>query len=477
MAAGLSLTELSAAAGLSPSYLTEIEKGRKYPRAAKILRIAEALNVAYDDLVSIRLDPRLAYLETALASPLFREFPFDEFGLDPAQIVELLTEAPVRASALLHAILEIGRQYDLKEEHFLRAMLRSYQEIHDNYFPEIEAAAAAFAREHDLGAARPLELGRLQALIEGRFGYRLETETLAADPLLSGYRSIAVPGPQPRLLVNRHLRPRQVKFLLAREMAYHCLGLTERSYRSTPDEVESFQQVLNDFRASYFAGALLLPQELLVGDLETLFAAATWSPDGLLAMLGRYEVTPEMLFYRFSELIPQFFGLKLHFLRFHSSAGGYHLIKRLNMNRLPLPTRLAQSEHHCRRWLVTRLLREAEHQPPGWERPLVGAQVAEFLESGERFFSLGFARPLALQPHVTSSVSVGFRDEPRLAEVIRFARDPAVPVVIVNQTCERCPLLPEECAVRAAEPVVLRAEQQAAAREAAVGRLTAAFRG
>jgi transcriptional regulator with XRE-family HTH domain len=39
-AAGLTLTELAAEADLSPSYLTEIEKGRKYPRADKILRMA-----------------------------------------------------------------------------------------------------------------------------------------------------------------------------------------------------------------------------------------------------------------------------------------------------------------------------------------------------------------------------------------------------------------------------------------------------
>ena len=52
--AGLTLTDLARMAEMSPSYLTEIEKGRKYPRADKIVKMAEALGKPYDDLVSIR---------------------------------------------------------------------------------------------------------------------------------------------------------------------------------------------------------------------------------------------------------------------------------------------------------------------------------------------------------------------------------------------------------------------------------------
>ncbi len=33
---------------------------------------------------------------------------------------------------------------------------------------------------------------------------------------------------------------------------------------------------------------------------------ATWDPQPLLDMLTKYDVTSEMLLYRFSELIPQF---------------------------------------------------------------------------------------------------------------------------------------------------------------------------
>ncbi|MFZ0546967.1 MAG: ImmA/IrrE family metallo-endopeptidase, partial [Candidatus Promineifilaceae bacterium] len=285
---------------------------------------------------------------------------------------------------------------------------------------------------------------------------------------------------RPRLLVNSRLRPNQLKFLLAREIGYQRLGIKERSYMSSPDRVDSFRQVHNDFRAAYFGGALLIPKQDVLADIEALFNSESWQPQLMLNMLQRYDITPEMLLYRFSELIPQFFGLKLHFLRVHRSGDRYRLIKRLNMNRLPIPSGLALYEHYCRRWLTARLLREMDEQggvDAFRDRPLVGIQMSEFLNTQERFLCMGFARPLVLSPHIASSVIVGFREEQNMGNIIRFLHDPAVPSVVINETCERCPLTAEECKVRAAEPTVLKVEQAKEARQAALQKLMAQFHG
>jgi transcriptional regulator with XRE-family HTH domain/Zn-dependent peptidase ImmA (M78 family) len=474
--ANMTLSELAAAADLSPSYLTEIEKGRKYPRADKILRMASALGVDYDSLVSIQLDSSMTYLKSALSSPILSEFPFEEFGLNESRLFEMLTRVPAKASALLHAISEISSQYDLNYEHFLWAMLRSYQEIHQNYFPDLEESAAEFAREHGLEDQRPVTLETLKTLLKEKFDYQLEEQTIAAEEALRGYRSLFVQRERPRLYVNSMLRPRQIKFLMARELGYHYLGLKERSYASSPDQVDSFQQVLNDFKASYFAGSLIIPLKSILEDIQELFGQEQWQPQLLLDMLVRYEITPEMLLYRFSEVAAQFFGLKLHFLRIHRAGFRYRLIKRLNMNRLPIPSGLGLYEHHCRRWLTAKLLQDIEEQG-GAEafrnQSLIGVQMSEFLESGDRFLCLGFARPLVLSPQVTSCVVVGFREEADLAQIIRFVGDPAVPSVIVNETCERCPLTAEQCEVRAAEPFVLHEQQAKSNRQEAVEQLLA----
>ena len=411
-----------------------------------------------------------------LSSPLLQQFPFEAFGLELGDLVNLFTKAPVKASALLHAIFEIGRRYDMKEEHFLRAALRSYQEIHENYFQEIEDATVDFINTYGLEKKSPLEKSVLETIIQQEFSYQLDETRLANYEILTHYRSIFIGGKQPKLLINSALHPNQVKFILAREVGYRFLGLKERSYTSSPDKVDSFEQVLNDFKASYFAGALLMPRTTLLADLQEFFKLETWHPEYLLTMLEKYDVTPEMLLYRLSELIPQFFGTKLHFLRFHHTGDAYQLIKQFNMNRLLLPSGIGLHEHYCRRWLAMRLLRDmsAKGKPAqAGDTPLVGVQISEFLESHERFFSFGFARPLALTPEVGSSVVVGFRLTPDLRHTIRFVDDPAIPTVIINETCERCPLLEDQCKERGAKPTILHTEKQKAERQAIFSQLMA----
>jgi len=458
---GLTLSQFAQLCNLSPSYVTEIEKGRKYPKPDKIARMAEVLNTTYDELVSIKLDPSQAYLERVLSSPALQKFPFELFGLDTSDLVELITRAPTKASALIHALVEVARQYDMKIEHLLRAALRSYQEIHENYFAQIEEAVDRFAERHGLEGVYPIPLGRLYELVETELGYEVDETLIPQYPRLGHYRSIFVPGNPPKFLLNPRLSPAQKKFVLARELGYAFLELRERALTSAPDTVDSFQQVLNDFKASYFSGALLMPRTAVVEDLREFFDAPTWEPERLRAFLDRYDVTPEMLLYRFSELIPEYFGVKLHFLRFHDFDGEYRLTKQLNMSRLMIPSGLGLNEHFCRRWLAIGLLRKlTAARSKGGPFPVVAVQRSQFLESEDAFLCLGFARPLTLSPEVGSSVIVGFKYDDHLMETIRFASDPTIPHEIINETCERCPLTIEECGFRAAPPTILQ-EQEA----------------
>lgn len=475
--AGLTLTELARQSELSASYLTEIEKGRKYPRADKIARMAEVLGKPYDDLVSIKLAPSLRYLETTLSSTTIRRFPFEEFGLEPADVMGLMTREPDRASALLHAVVEIARRYDLREEEFLRAALRSYQEIYENYFPDLEEAALAFTAEfgprYGFSAEAPPSLAALTGILQREYDYAIDDTAINATEELRHYRSLLLPGRRPQLFINSRLYARQVKFGLVREIGYHYLGLKERSLTSPSDRVDSFQQLLNDARASYFGGALLMPRGRVLDDLRAFFALPTWQPDRFSELLTTYEVTPEMLLYRFSELIPEFFGIKLHFLRFHHTTGtsDYHLVRHLNMNQLLVPSGSGLFEHHCRRWLSIRLLPAARN---GDSDPLpVGIQISEFLSTQEQFLCMGFGRRMVLSPHVASSVIVGFRVDATLRQTIRFLDDPSIPHDIIHETCERCPLSPEQCSVRAAPPSILDARREQMARKMALSQLQA----
>lgn len=495
LARKLSITELSERSGLSPSYITEIEKGRKYPKAERIMDLARALGYDYDELVSLRLDPPLSFLETPLTSQLLQNFPLELFGVDPSTIVDVLTRSPAEMSALIKALQGIARGYAIRDEHFYLAALRSYQEHHHNYFPELEQVARRYADEQGWDdASLPRDEAALADILRTDFGYEIDVIPVETHPALAAYRAVVQPsehggrwraatrsGRRPRLLLNPALMPSQRKFIFAREIGYNVLDLEERALANSPDRVESFAQVLNDFKASYFGGALLMPEARVERDLRDLFSMPMWRPELLLRMLDEYDVTPETLLYRFSELVPRHFDLKVHFLRFNEVNGVYRVHKHLNMNELSLPTGFDLREHYCRRWLTVRLLRELDAGAPtqGWPRPgdgaplsteshvrpLPGIQRSRFLESNKQFLCMGFARADNLPPYSNTSVILGIRIDDGLAREVKFASDPAIPEGLLNETCERCPLSDAECSERAAPPSRWLQEQATRERE------------
>jgi hypothetical protein len=462
--AGLSLTDFALKTGLSASYVTEIEHGKKYPKAEKIARMSEVLGRSYDDLVSIKLDEELSPLEGFLASPVLHNFPYHLFGISPAQVVELLTRQPAEASALVNALVGIAEQYNIGVEHLFRSALRSYQELHENYFPEIEQAVEDFVRKAELRWDPTPDMAGLRALIVQEFGYRIDEQRLADNAKLQHLRSVLVTRNRqgPTLLINPALAERQKKFILAREIGYQVLGLKERAMTSAPERVDSFEQVLNDFKASYFAGALLINRDGLLKDARQFFGLSRWRPDRFRAFLDRFDVTPEMLMYRLTEVLPRYFGIKLHFLRFNHDGDQYSLVKHLNMSQVLIPGGTGVNEHYCRRWLAIRIIQELDRQYAAGKKvdePIVGAQLSRFVDTDARYLCVAMARRLALNRSARSSVSLGFRCDEVFEQVVKFASDPAIPRLDIDGTCERCRLPALECSDRVAPPSLLQIQQ------------------
>jgi hypothetical protein len=190
---------------------------------------------------------------------------------------------------------------------------------------------------------------------------------LADDEELGSLRSVFVAGPPPVLHVNERLLPVQRAFILARELGFRSLGIVERPATSSWIKVESFADVLNNFRASYFAGALLMDRTTLGPEVETLFSQETWDGGMFEAIRSRYQATPEMFLYRLTELLPQLFSLeKLFFVRFHRSdpAGAVGLTKVFNLSGVPVPYGVSLKEHYCRRWPGVGLLTSSDETLP-----------------------------------------------------------------------------------------------------------------
>ena len=82
-----SLSQLSKKSSVSISYLNEMEKGKKYPKTDKIISISEALEVDYDQLISLQLGKKLAPVSELIRSNMLNELPLEFFGIEPADIL------------------------------------------------------------------------------------------------------------------------------------------------------------------------------------------------------------------------------------------------------------------------------------------------------------------------------------------------------------------------------------------------------
>ncbi len=461
----LSLKELAALTGLSISFLSEIEKGKKYPKPEKLVQLAQGLGVGFDELVSLKVDKDLAQVTSLLDSPFLREFPFELFGMTQRDLVELMTNSPNRAGAFIRTFLEIGQTYDMQVEHFLLAALRSYQQLHSNYFEEIEEEVARFVAERGWKGRATISFAELKAFFVKEHGADVEESSFEDYSTLRTLRSIWVEGKRPKLVINRKLLPSQKAFLLGREIGFNYLGLKERSVTSSWIKVESFDQVLNNFKAAYFAGALAINREQLRKDLAGFFKKKSWNSSFFLEMMQRYDATPEMFLYRLSQLIPRLFGLnEIFYMRFNHRVGSddFRMTKDLNMTNGVVPHGIGLNEHYCRRWQAISLLKQlsSQQQEQGSQGVLVSAQISHFLESGTEFFLITLARPLALKQATNSSITLGFLMSDAFRALVKFWRDEAISHVEVNETCERCGLSEEQCQDRVAHPYIFAKQQK-----------------
>ncbi|WP_234734224.1 helix-turn-helix domain-containing protein [Tellurirhabdus bombi] len=459
---GLSISELAQASGLSVSYFTEIEKGRKYPKTDKIAAIAAAMGVDYDTLVSLKLSKKLEPISDLLRSKFLTEIPLELFGIDPSDLLELLAEAPAKVSAMISTFMEIGRSYNMSVERIYMSVLRSYQEMHDNYFEDIEAEADRFLEQYASGNT-PVDESLLTSLLRSNYNYKIERFDRASRPDLAPLRSFFRPESS-TLYLNGHLSEEQRLFILAREVGFRFLNLKNRPLTYAYVEADSWEQILNNYKASYFAGAILIRRTMLIERLQELFNRESWSNDGFLELIQSCRATPERFFYRLSNLLPRYFGIdQLFFYRINNTSGktSYHLTKEMHLSRHQGPKGIVD-EHFCRRWIALTILQELSftQQHKNFGGALCRAQLSTYADSEQTYFIVSVAQPYQPHQQENMSVSMCFKMTDTLRTKMRFLNplSPEIPIRIVNETCERCGIF--DCRERVAAPIILQRKRQ-----------------
>ncbi len=451
-----SYQELSNLTGLVVSYLHDIEKGKKYPKVDKINALADALGVDYNYLVSTQASKKIQPIVDLVQSDFFKVFPLELFGITPAKLFELFSTTPDKVNAFIGTITKIARNYQMKNEHFYMAALRSYQDIYDNYFEDIEQAVEKFRTTLQVKSNLPLKTDYLIELLRKHYQITVDKHKMVNHPEIDSVRSYF--SKQKKVLyLNGALNMAQENFLLARELGFQFLELKERPYLTRMEQVDSFDQLLNNFRASYFSVALLMPELALVEDIRQFAQQATWQPQRLVQLLDKYNVTPEMFLQRLTNLLPHHFGINdLFFLRMNGSESNsrFDMTKELHLSQLHSPYANERDEHYCRRWVSIKIIEAMWQQPANLHQPLlVQAQISQYWESSNAYLCIALAKTEHFGTPNHSSVTLGLLINDKLRQIFRFLNDLALPIFQVNTTCERCSM--PDCKERAATPIVL----------------------
>ncbi len=453
----LSYQELSKKTGLSTSYLNDIEKGKRYPKPDKITTLATALGVDYNYMVSTNASKKLQPIIDLLTSKFFKLFPLEDFGISLEKLIELFTQTPDRVNAFISTLFKIARNYQVGEELFYLEALRSYQDMHNNYFPDLEKATEQFKKEYSIKGTLPFTVDFLEEQLQEIYSIKVDKKTLAKQKNLQHIRSYFSEDKR-TLYIKKGLSEAQKNFLLARELGFQYLGLTERPNETTIITIDSFEKLLNNYKASHFAGALLMEEKKLVKDIHKLSRENTWQPSLILNLLKKYNVTAEMFLQRLTNILPHHFGLEdLFFIRLTGSEDlqSFQMTKDLHLSQLHSPYNNELDEHYCNRWVSITSIKELRFS----KKAIVfaDAQISKYWNTDKEYLCISLAKPSFQNSKKGASVTLGLLVTPQLKSILNFISDPNLKYREVHTTCERCGI--SDCEARVASPIIIEQEE------------------
>ncbi len=439
--------------------------------------LAKALQVDVSELLKPEEDKHLKPVAELLNSNFLVELPLHFFGIDLGKIAEIIANAPLEVGAFISTLVELARNYALAEEHFYLGALRSYVELHNNHFPDLELAIDSFYQEFNFNPLQKNSVSHLENILSRQFGYKIIYDGLKKYPELKSIRSLFIPHSK-KLLLAPGLTQTQLAFQFGKELGFQYLSLKERSFTSNLIRIRSFVEVLNHFNASYFSCGMLIPKSEFIKDVQIFFSKEVLDLTMLDHLLEKYHASPEMLFQRMTNVLPIALGIdKFFLLRFVSkpSNGKFKLDTALHFSIRHQPHINALNEHYCRRWLSVTLLHKLADKSVSKNSNNTGiitlssAQRSTFINSNEEYICLTIARNSYPEEDKNVSITIGILIDAVSKSKINFLEDPRIERKIVNTTCERCPL--NDCAERAAPPFVVEERNRRKQIEDTVARL------
>ena len=212
-------------------------------------------------------------------------------------------------------LIEIAQHYNFTRESFYLASLRSHQEANNNYFHELENQIESFSKAFHIDLLHRVETSELKKILKEEYGYKIKKIEFEKHSNEKGLRSIYIKKTK-TLLLSKKLVEQQIAFIYAKELAYNFLEYKERLYTFSWIKFDNFDQVINNFYASYFAGSLLISKQTVTEKLKNIFKQTEVDYDELKNLIQFFNASPQTFYHRLTNILPKEFNLQnLFFLR------------------------------------------------------------------------------------------------------------------------------------------------------------------
>ncbi len=334
-ARGLTLADLGQLVGRAPSALSLLENGRREPKLSLIEALAAALSVPADELMRKQPPSRRAQLEVALAEAQ-RDPVLSDLGLPPLHVSARLPNEVLEHLLALHAELRRQRVKPTatpEEARAANAELRAMMRDRDNYFADIEAAAAkALAPVGYSGGA--LSQGVLLSVVSHHgFAVRYVQDLPLSARSVTDLRNRRIYLRQEALGMHT---PRAV---LLQTLGHFVLG------HSTPADFGDFLR--QRIEANYFAAAVLVPEQAATKFLREAKDAKDLAVEDLRDV---FSVSYEMAAHRFTNLATHHLGIPCHFVKNDQGGTIYKAYENDGVIFPADPTGAIEGQRMCRQW-------------------------------------------------------------------------------------------------------------------------------
>lgn len=348
---GLTLEQLAAQAGRSPSQLSAIENGKREPRLPVLRAIATALGSTIDDLLIEEPPSERAALEIAVERAQ-RGPVFQSLGIQPIRVSKSTGDETLRAILSLHQEIErLHGERAATPEVARRAntALREKMRSVNNYFPELERAAEELLRTAGYTGG-PVSQQTVSIIAE-QLGFKLHY----VNDLPRSTRSV-IDRRNGRIYLSASLHASDARAPILRALASVVCDHQE------PGNYTEFlyQQVT----ANYLAGAVLLPETAAVAMLTEAKKQRQISMEDLR---DAFAVSYEMAAHRFTNVATHHLDLPVHFMKVHESGT---LIKAYENDGVRFPSDALgnlEGAYVCRNWTARTIFAQHDHFNPWYQ--------------------------------------------------------------------------------------------------------------